>query len=219
MLSGERSPRRRSDRAPDWTSAVRDRRYRKSVPERQPVCGWRIARQLCVREAEHKKLIGIRYRWIIRGLQQEIVIVRDPQGVQPCVVSEPDVRTERNSLNLRRDPSGRDTIAGKRCDNIQEQIFCDGVRGCGGPVLVGDIVRVLQIDLEELLYAGVVARSAVPTLEPSAVPFIYQELVIVDGQNFTDTRSRGEQIRVLVRGSAGHVDGNDAQKICRGTAL
>jgi hypothetical protein len=38
------------------------------VPERQPIRGRHIARQIVVREAEYKKLVRIRDGWHIRGL-------------------------------------------------------------------------------------------------------------------------------------------------------
>jgi len=60
------------------------------VPERQPVRGRHIARQIFIREAEYKKRVRIRYRRVIGGRQKEIVIVRHPQRVHPGVVSEPD---------------------------------------------------------------------------------------------------------------------------------
>ena len=77
--------------------------------------------------------------------------------MKPRVVIDPDVRTERNPLNLCRDAIGGNTVIGKRRDEIQEQSFGDGVSGCGEAVLVGDIVRALQVDLKELFNPGVVA--------------------------------------------------------------
>src|SRR5262249_23984653 len=117
------------------------------------------------------------------------------------------------------DAIGGDTVGGKRCDEIQEQSFADSVRGCGEPVLVGDIHRAVQVDLKELFYTSVVARPVARTLAPSAVAFIHQEFVIVDGQNLADAASGREQVRVLVSDSTGDVDGDDAQKIHGGTAL
>ena len=70
---------------------------------------------------------------------------------------DPDVRTERNPFDLCRDAIGGDAVIGKRRDEIQEQSFGNGVRGCGEAVFVGDIVRALQVDLKELLYPSVVA--------------------------------------------------------------
>jgi len=116
-----------------------------------------MARQILIREAEYKKLVRIRYRRHIRGLQQEVIVVGNPQRVNPGVVIDPDVRTERNPLDLRRDAIGGDTVIGKRRDEIQEQSFADGVRGCGEPVLVRDIHCAVQVDLEELFYDSVIA--------------------------------------------------------------
>src|SRR5262245_4643610 len=178
-----------------------------------------IARQILIGEAEYKKLVRIRYRRHVIGLQQKIVVVGNPQCVKPGLIIDPDVRTERNPLDLRRDAIGGDTVGGKRCDEIQEQSFADSVRGCGEPVLVGDIHRAVQVDLKELFYTSVVARPVARTLAPSAVAFIHQEFVIVDGQNLADAASGREQVRVLVSDSTGDVDGDDAQKIHGGTAL
>ena len=119
--------------------------------------GRHTARQILIREAEYKKLVRIRYRRRVRGLQQEIVVVGNPQRVNPGVVIDPDVRTERNPLDLRRDAIGGDTVIGKRRDEIQEQSFGDGVRGCDESVLVGDIHRAMKVDLKELFYDSVVA--------------------------------------------------------------
>ena len=133
------------------------------VPERQPVRGRLIARQISIREAKYEKLVRIRYRRRIGGEQQEIVVVGNPQRVKPGVVIEPDIRTERNALDLRRDAIGGDTIAGKRRDEIQEQSFGDSVRGCGEPVLVGDIYRAVEVDLKEVFYPA-------SLLDPSLAP-------------------------------------------------
>jgi len=61
------------------------------------VRGRLVARQISIREAEYKKLVRIRYGGRIGGLQQEIVVVGHPQRVQPRVVSEPNVRADRNT--------------------------------------------------------------------------------------------------------------------------
>jgi hypothetical protein len=127
--------------------------------------GRHIVRQIVVCEAEYKKLVRIRYRRHIRGLQQEIIVVGNPQRVKPGVIIDPDVRTERNPFDLRRDTIGGDTVAGQRGDEIQEQSFVDGVRGCGEPILVGDIYRAIQVDSKELFYPSVVL---VPLLPPSS---------------------------------------------------
>ena len=77
-----------------------------------------VARQIVIREAEYEKLVRIRYRRHILGLQQKIVVVGNPQRVKPGVLIGPDVRTERNPFDLRRDAIGGDTVAGKRRDEI-----------------------------------------------------------------------------------------------------
>src|SRR5262249_20709198 len=121
------------------------------VPEWQALRGRYIIRQIGISEAENKKLIRIRYCWNVVGRQHEIVVVGDPQRVKAGVVSEPYVRTKCNSLDLRRNTISGDTVSDKHCFYIQEQSFGDGVHGCSGAVLVGDIVRVSQVDLKELL--------------------------------------------------------------------
>ena len=56
--------------------------------------------QIVIREAKYKKLVRIRHRRHIVGLQQEIVVVGNPQRVKPGVMIDTDVRTERNPLDL-----------------------------------------------------------------------------------------------------------------------
>src|SRR6516164_838548 len=181
--------------------------------------GRHVVREIVISEAEYEKLVRVRYRRHIRGLQQEIVIVGNPQRVELGVLIGPDVRAECNPFDLRRDAIGGDTVAGKRRDEIQEQSLSDGMRGCRESVLVGDVHRAGKVDLKELFYDSVVARPVAGALAPFTVAFIYEEFVTVDGQNFVDALSRCEQVRVLLGRSAGDVDGDDAQKIRSSAAL
>src|SRR6516162_992666 len=181
--------------------------------------GRHVVGEIVIREAEYEKLVRIRYRRHIRGLQQEIVIVGNPQRVKSSVLIGPDVRAERNPFDLRRDAIGGDTVAGKRRDEIQEQSLSDGVRGRRESILVGDVHRVGKVDFKELFYHSIVARPVAGALAPFTVAFIYEELMTVDCQNFVDALSRREQVRVLLGRSTGDLDGDDAQKIRSSAAL
>ena len=66
------------------------------VLERQPMSGRHVVREIVIREAEYEKLVRVWYRRHIVGLQQEIVIVGNPQRVKSGVLIGPDVRV-RNS--------------------------------------------------------------------------------------------------------------------------
>src|SRR5262249_6132548 len=115
------------------------------------------------------------------GILRYVVVIRSRQSVRsdPSVVY---IGSESQAFDLGGHLVSRDAVCPQDLNDIQEQRFVDGVSRRTCAIHICDGNRIRQVNLEKLLDLG---DCAVATT--FAITLIYEEFVLVDGNDFTRT--------------------------------
>ena len=162
------------------------------------------AGQICFSEAEDKEPVRVGVGPI--KILQEVVIVGDPKRVQtgiPVLY----IGGKRHAFDLGRNLVRRESVGSEHLNDVQEKDLADCVGRGSGSVQVGDVNRVLKINLEDLLDLGIAAIA-----EAFPVALIDQKFVLVEGNDITHSRACAEQVCIFVGLPTADIDGDDAQQ-------
>ena len=177
-----------------------------------------VTRQVRVVEGKHIELIGVSdhppsriarlFVWVCDAAQ-EIVVVGDVQGVFGLAIDN-HVLAKGQAFDLGGDHVAIDASGIELGDKVEKLRFGHRIAGQVATD-VGDILRTIEIDQEQLLDLGrrchVGQQRGVG--QTIAVTLVHQELVVVDRDDFTGAGTVGELIGIFVGYAGADIDGHD----------